>query len=69
MLDVLIVVAATALLVAGLVWAHWPDRKGGVAATADKDELDALIDDVGNVDRPRVPGESGIGSGGGFPSG
>jgi cbb3-type cytochrome oxidase subunit 3 len=68
-LVALIVVAATALLVAGVVWVLWPARKGGIAASADKAELDALIEEVGNVDRPRTPGESGIGGGGGFPGG
>ena len=61
---VVIVVGATLALVGVLVWAHWPQRKGGVASGAhDSRELDDLIAEVGNVDRPYVPGEGGAGDG------
>lgn len=50
------------------LWLIWPDRKGSIAVGhRDQAELDDLIASVGNVDRPRVPGESGVGSeGAGF---
>jgi cbb3-type cytochrome oxidase subunit 3 len=61
-LTIAIALGATLALVAVIVWAHWPQRKGGIASgTHDSDELDDLIERVGNVDRPYVPGESDAG--------
>ncbi len=68
MATALIVIGATALLVAYLLWLHWPQRMGGITAS-DPDALDATIEEVGNVDRARQRGEAGIGDGGGFPGG
>jgi hypothetical protein len=65
MMVVLISVLGTLAAAGLLVWLLWPDRKGGVAsATEVPDELDRMIADVRNVDRPRQPGESGFGGDG-----
>jgi hypothetical protein len=58
---VVVAVLLTTALVGLLVWAHWPQRAGGFHDRADDQELDHLIDEAGNVDRERVPGESGVG--------
>jgi len=66
MATVLIVAAATTLLVAFILWLHWPQRMGGIESS-DPDALDASIEEVGNVDRPRSAGEHGaFGGGEGF---
>jgi len=66
MATVLIVAAATTLLVAFILWLHRPQRMGGIESS-DPDTLDASIEEVGNVDRPRSAGEHGaFGGGEGF---
>ena len=64
-MTTVLILAAWVLLIALLLRWMWPRRKGRIAAGADDPEaLDRKLEEVGNLDLPRQPGEEGIGSGG-----
>lgn len=68
MLTALLVVAIWGAIVAVVVWALWPQRKGAVAARAeDQAALERQLVEVGNLDLPYTPGEFGMGHVSGLP--